>query len=52
MSGTLHSRRMRTWIEDAGALLLAVFLVPVAIIAVGAPVALLVRLVIEVFQRI
>ena len=39
-------------IEDVGLLLLLVFLVPIAILVVGTPIALAVRLVVELAHRL
>jgi hypothetical protein len=41
-------RRMTGLLEDAGLLMLAVFLVPVAILVVGAPIALCIRAIIPI----
>ncbi len=43
---------MRTWIEDAGTLLLVVVLLPVAILVAGAPIVLIVRLLIALAHRL
>jgi len=39
------------WLEDAGLLLLVVFAFPLVILVVGAPVALFVRLLLEIARR-
>ena len=39
------------WLDDAALLLLAAWLTPLAILLVGAPVVLLVRLLIEITKR-
>jgi len=41
-------RRMTGLLEDAGLLMLAVFLVPVAILVVGAPLALCIRAIVAI----
>ena len=43
-------RRMTGLLEDAGLLMLVVFLVPVAILLVGAPLALCIRAIIAIVQ--
>ena len=45
------SRRMLGWLEDAGWLLLLALAFPLVILIVGAPVALVVRLLIEIGRR-
>jgi hypothetical protein len=42
---------MLGWLEDAGMLLLVVLALPVVVLVVGAPVALVVRLLIEISRR-
>jgi hypothetical protein len=49
--GLAPLRRIMGLLEDAVFLLLAVLLVPVAILAVGAPLALLVRLLLDIVKR-
>ena len=39
------------WLEDAGVLLLLVLALPLVIVVLGAPVALVVRLLIEIGRR-
>lgn len=46
-----RGRIMLGWLEDAGLLLLVALALPLAVLAVGAPVALVVRLLIEVGRR-
>ena len=46
-----HGRRMLGWVEDAGLLLLFGLAFPVAILVVGTPIALVVRLLIEIGRR-
>jgi hypothetical protein len=48
---TGRGRRMLSWLEDAGLLLLLALAFPLVILAVGAPVALVVRLLIEIGRR-
>jgi len=48
---TGRSRRMPGWLEDAGLLLLLALAFPLAVLVVGAPVALVVRLLIEIGRR-
>jgi hypothetical protein len=40
------------YLEDAGLLLLAVYLLPLVILIVGAPIAILVRVMVEIAQRL
>jgi hypothetical protein len=47
----LTLRRAGGLVEDAALALLLVFLAPIAIIVVGAPIALCVRLVVEIARR-
>jgi hypothetical protein len=44
--------RVRTLFGDAALLLLIVIVLPLAILLLGAPIALLVRLLIEIAQRL
>lgn len=44
-------RQMLGWLEDAGLLLLLVLAFPLAVLVVGAPVALVVRVLIEIVSR-
>ena len=46
-----RGRQVLGWLEDAGVLLLLVLAVPLVILAVGTPVALVVRLLIEISNR-
>ena len=46
-----RGRQMLGWLEDVGLLLLLVLAVPLVILVVGAPVALVVRLLIEIGRR-
>jgi hypothetical protein len=46
-----RSRRMLGWLEDAGLLLLLTLAFPLVVLIVGAPVALVVRLLIEIGRR-
>lgn len=46
-----RGRHKLGWLEDAGLSLLLVFACPLVVLAVGAPVALVVRLVIEIGRR-
>jgi hypothetical protein len=46
-----RGRIMLGWLEDAGLLLLVALAFPLAVLAVGAPVALVVRLLIEFGRR-
>jgi hypothetical protein len=46
-----RGRQVLGWLEDAGLALLLVFACPLAVLAVGAPVALVVRLAIEIGRR-
>ena len=48
----ISNRRWRGGLADVALLLGAVFLAPLAIIAIGAPIALLVRVVIEIGRRV
>ena len=48
---TGRSWRMLGWLEDAGLLLLLALAFPLVILIVGAPVALVVRLLIEIGRR-
>ena len=40
------------WLEDAGLLLLGIFLIPLAILAVGTPIVLTVRLLVAIAHRL
>jgi hypothetical protein len=44
-------RNVAGWVEDAGLSLLLVLAVPLVVLVVGAPVALVVRLLIEIGRR-
>jgi hypothetical protein len=46
-----RERPILGWLEDAGLSLLLVFACPLAVLAVGAPMVLAVRLVIEIGRR-
>ncbi len=46
-----RGRMILGWLEDAGLLLLLVLMFPLFILAVGAPVALFVRLLLEIARR-
>jgi hypothetical protein len=46
-----RGRQMLGWLEDAGMLLLVVLALPLVVLVVGAPVALVVRLLIEISRR-
>jgi hypothetical protein len=46
-----RGRQVLGWLEDAGLLLLLVLAVPLVILVVGTPVALVVRLLIEISRR-
>ena len=48
VAATGRGRLMAGWLEDAGLLLLVVLAFPVVILMVGAPVALVIRLLIQV----
>jgi hypothetical protein len=43
---------VRTWLEDAVLLILLVIALPLAILLVGAPIVMLVRLLVEIAQRL
>jgi hypothetical protein len=51
VGATGRSRRMLDWLEDAGLLLLLALGFPLVVLIVGAPVALVVRLLIEIGRR-
>jgi hypothetical protein len=51
IGATGRGRQILGWLEDAGLALLLVFAFPLVVLAVGAPVALVVRLAIEVGRR-
>jgi hypothetical protein len=44
--------RIPGWLDDGATLLLVVFAIPVIILAIGTPVALFVRLVVEIARRL
>jgi hypothetical protein len=46
-----RGRQMLGWLEDAGMLLLVVLALPLVVLVVGTPVALVVRLLIEISRR-
>jgi hypothetical protein len=46
-----RGRQMLGWLADAGVLLLLVLAFPLVILVVGAPVALVVRLLVEISRR-
>ena len=46
-----RGRQMLGWLVDAGVLLLFVLALPLVVLVVGTPVALVVRLVIEISRR-
>ena len=46
-----RGRQMLGWLEDAGLVLLLALAFPLVVLAVGAPVALVVRLLIEIGRR-
>ena len=46
-----RGRHMPGWLVDAGVLLLVVLAFPVVVLVVGTPVALIVRLLIEISRR-
>jgi hypothetical protein len=46
-----HTARLGERLGDAGLLLVVVFMVPVAILVVGTPVALVARLIVEIAER-
>jgi hypothetical protein len=50
--GTPPFRKMMGLVEDGALLLLVVFLFPLIVLLVGAPIALCVRAVIEIVDRI
>jgi len=47
-----HGRQILGWLEDAGLLLLLALAFPLVVLVVGAPVALVVRLLIEIGRRL
>jgi hypothetical protein len=51
MAAGRRGRQMLGWLEDAGLSLLLILAIPLAILVVGAPVALAVRLLIEIGRR-
>jgi hypothetical protein len=46
-----HGRRMLGWVADAGLLLLLVLALPLVVLVIGTPVALVVRLLVELARR-
>jgi hypothetical protein len=52
VASTSRGHLMMGWLEDAGLLLLLVLAFPVVILIAGAPVALVVRLLIEIGRRL
>jgi hypothetical protein len=50
VAATGRGRVMLGWLEDAGLLLLLVLAFPVVVLIVGAPVALVVRLLIQIVR--
>jgi hypothetical protein len=48
----LPRRRRADLLEDAALLLLLVFLIPLVILAIGTPIALFVRLFVEIAHRL
>jgi len=52
VAATGRGRVILGWLEDAGLLLLLVFAFPIVILIVGAPVALAVRLLIQIGHRL
>jgi len=52
VAATGRGRLMLGWLEDAGLLLLLVLAFPVVILIVGAPVALVVRLLTQIVRRL
>ena len=46
-----RGRQMLRWLEDAGLLLLLAVTFPLAVLVVGAPVVLVVRLLLEISRR-
>jgi hypothetical protein len=52
VAATGRGRLMLGWLEDAGLLLLLVLAFPVVVLIVGAPVALVVRLLIQIGRRL
>ena len=50
-TAAVRSRLMLGWLEDAGLLLLLTLAFPLVVLIVGAPVALVVRLLIEIGRR-
>ena len=46
-----RGRQMLGWLEDAGVLLLLVLALPLVVLVVGTPLALVVRLLIEISRR-
>jgi hypothetical protein len=47
-----RGRQMLGWLEDAGLLLLLTLAAPLVVLIVGAPVAIVVRLLIEIGRRL
>jgi len=52
VAATSRGRLILGWLEDAGLLLLLVLAFPVVILIVGTPVALVVRLLLEIGRRL
>jgi hypothetical protein len=50
-SANSHGRRLLGWAGDAGLLLLLVLALPLVVVVVGTPVALVVRLLAELARR-
>ena len=52
MDRTLTQSKSGGFLEDAGLLLLFAFMVPVVILVIGTPIALAVRVAIEIARRV